>query len=63
MGMINGKKHNRALGMTLRAERATLSQVKERLRLKKEENRLKREKAMADKQNQQQLVVAQQPSN
>ena len=44
-------------------KRRELDRLAREDRLKKEENRLKREKAMADKQNQQQLVVAQQPSN
>jgi len=36
---INGKKHNRALGMNMRAERATLEQVQERLRTHKPSDR------------------------
>jgi len=36
---INGKKHNRALGMNMRAERATLEQVQERLKTHKPSDR------------------------
>mmetsp|Transcript_34051 Transcript_34051/g.47434 ORF Transcript_34051/g.47434 Transcript_34051/m.47434 type:complete len:219 (+) Transcript_34051:109-765(+) len=34
-GHINGRKHQRALGMTMRAERATLTEVKDRLEFHK----------------------------
>lgn len=36
---INGKKHQRALGFSMRTERSTLEQVRERLRALKEEDR------------------------
>ena len=45
---INGKKHNRMLGMSMRAERATLGEVRERLASYKEEKQVelsKEEKA------------------
>ena len=40
---INGRKHNRMLGMSMRAERSTLAEVRARLQAHKDDDALKQE--------------------
>ena len=46
---INGRKHNRMLGMSMRAERSTLAEVRARLQAHKDDDALKQELSPEEK--------------